>query len=104
MEHLVTQPAIDLARGSVAVEMLTGESDAQLIGEHTVVTWTSRLTLALYYTPQIDIANGAVDDFTGDDLFIKIEITAASAQLGNHPRHHANRSCSLLQDRPILQQ
>src|SRR5579859_4637183 len=101
MHHLLTQPEIGLATGSVAMYLLSWQCYSQFIDQRPVVSRPTGLTFAFAYPPQVNIADGTIDNFSLYDLFVYMIGATLLCQLANHASHNASRAGSLHNNGPV---
>src|SRR5487761_1267922 len=100
-EHLAAQPEVGFAAGLIAVDIFVRKSDAQLVGKHPVIAWAALRAFAFRYQTQIDVADGAIDDFGPHYFFGDAMLAATALQFRDQTRHDANGASALLEDGTI---
>src|SRR5690348_7369414 len=101
MHHFLAQPEVGIALYSVAVYLLARQRYAQFISQHPVIRRATSLPFAFAHAPQVNIADGTVDNFRAYDLFIYMMRAVVLFQLANHASHNARRPRSLHNDGPV---
>ena len=75
---------------------LVSEDDSDLVSEHPIVFASSRFSLTLDHSAQIDVTDGAIRDFSLDHLLWYLQISTLFLHVSNHTGHHTDRILTLL--------